>query len=69
MKPTKNITTLERRYDNLGVDVTTVVNTVEGYLIAEDFQCRSCGTNFSPDAKRVRNRHRCPNGCNAGKSL
>ncbi len=69
MKPTKNITTLERRYANLGVDVTKVVASLEDVLIADGFLCRSCGTCFFPDAKRVRNRHRWPSGCNAGKTL
>lgn len=64
MKPTKNLETLGRRYATLGVDVTGTVTTADGDLIAGGFRCRSCGTEFLPDAARLRNRHRCPNGCN-----
>lgn len=63
MKPTKNLNTLERRYSRLGVMVTkTAVNT-DGHLIAGGFRCCKCGTEFLPNAKQIRNRHRCPNGC------
>ncbi len=69
MNATRNFTTLERRYDKLGARVTKVVATVEGYVIAEGFQCHSCGACFVPAAERIRNRHRCPNNCNAAKTL
>lgn len=64
MKLTKNPETLGRRYAALGVDVIRTVTTADGDLIADGFRCRSCGTVFLPDAARLRNRHRCPNGCN-----
>lgn len=64
MKPTKHITTLERRYHKLGVDVVKVLSTVDGDLVADGFRCRTCGTVFMPDGPRIRNRHRCPYGCN-----
>ena len=64
MKATKNIETLERHYDKLGVDVVKVERTLEGDLIADGFCCKTCGNLFMPDGPRVRNRHRCPNGCN-----
>lgn len=63
MKPTKNLKTLEQRYSQLGVTVTNTVATTEGYLVANGFRCCKCGTVFFPNAKQVRNRHRCPNGC------
>jgi hypothetical protein len=55
---------IERRYAKLGVDVTKVVTTIDGSLIADGFRCHFCGTVFLPDATRQRNRHRCPRGCN-----
>ena len=63
MTPTKNHNTLERRYSRLGVTVTKTVVTTDGYLVAVGFRCCKCGTEFFPDAMRVRNRHRCTNGC------
>lgn len=63
MKPTKNLNTLKRRYSQLGVTVTKTVATTEGHLVADGFRCRKCGTQFFPDARQLRNRHRCPNGC------
>ena len=68
MKPTKNLNTLKRRYSRLGVMVTKTVATTAGHLIADGFRCCKCGTGFFPDAKQVRNRHRCPNGCKPGTS-
>lgn len=64
MKLTKNSETLERRYAKLGVDVIKVVRTLEGHLVADGFRCRYCGTTFLPDGPHIRNRHRCPYGCN-----
>ena len=64
MKLTKNSETLERRYAKLGVDVIKVVRTLEGCLVADGFRCHVCGTTFLPDGPRIRNRHRCPYGCN-----
>ena len=64
MKLTKNSETLERRYAKLGVDGINIVRTLEGYLVADGFRCRVCGTRFYP-GPRIRNRHRCPNGCNS----
>jgi len=64
MKLTRNMETLERQYAKLGVDVIKVVHTLEGYLVADGFRCRVCGTMFLPDGPRIRNRHRCPYGCN-----
>jgi hypothetical protein len=64
VKPTKNHEALARRYAALGVDVTRTVTTADGDLIADGFRCRSCGVVFLPDTARLRNRHRCPNGCN-----
>ena len=63
MRFAKNMETLERRYAKLGVDVINVVRTLEGYLVADGFCCRVCGTRFLPGSK-IRNRHRCPYGCN-----
>lgn len=63
MKPTKNLNTLKRRYSQLGVTVTKTVVTTEGHLVVSGFCCCKCGTQFFPDAKQLRNRHRCPNGC------
>lgn len=63
MKPTKNLNILERRYSCLGVTVTKTVVTTEGHLVAHGFRCCKCGTEFFPNVKQVRNRHRCPNGC------
>lgn len=68
MKPTKNLNTLNRRYSRLGVTVTKTAATTEGHLIADGFRCCKCGTVFFPEAKQVRNRQRCPNGCNLGAS-
>lgn len=64
MKLTRNPVTLERWYAKHGVDVINVVRTLEGYLVADGFRCRVCGTTFLPDGPRIRNRHRCPYGCN-----
>lgn len=63
MKFTKNMETLERRCAKLGVDVINVVRSLEGYLVADAFRCRVCGTRFWP-GPRIRNRHQCPYGCN-----
>lgn len=65
-KLTKNTETLERRYAKLGVNVLNVVRTLEGYLVADGFRCRVCGTSFLP-GRRIRNRHRCPYGCNRAR--
>lgn len=62
MRLTKNVETLNRRFDKLGVSVVKVASTVEGYLIADGFRCHSCNTVFMPNG--IRNRHRCPYGCN-----
>lgn len=69
MKLTRNMETLERSYAKLGVDVVKVETTLDGDLVADGFRCQTCGTVFMPDGPRVRNRHRCPYGCNKGFSL
>jgi hypothetical protein len=70
MKPTtKKLDTLKRRYAKVGVDVTDWVQSIDGEFIATQFCCVECGTTFAPDAKRVRMRHYCPNGCNKGLRL
>lgn len=66
MKPTRNMDTLERRYHKLGVDVVKVERTLDGEFVANGFCCKTCGTVFIPHGPRIRNRHRCPNGCNKG---
>jgi hypothetical protein len=65
MTPTRNPETLERQYRRKGVEVTKTASTADRYLIAEGFRCCACGTAWSPDAGLVRNRHVCPNKCNA----
>jgi hypothetical protein len=69
MRQTKNVETLERWYDLVGVDVRGFVRDVDDYLIADCFTCRECGCTFTVDANRARNRHRCPYGCNKGLRL
>jgi hypothetical protein len=65
----KKLEILQRRYEALGVRVEQHVVDMVGYLIGTTFRCNECGCQFSLDAKRARNRHRCPNNCNKGLPL
>lgn len=60
---------MERQYAKVGVDIYACEWAVDGEPVATGFRCQTCGCAFSPDAKRSRNRHRCPNNCNADLTL
>lgn len=69
MRTYKTIDQANETYGPLGVHVHDAARTADKKLLPTHFNCLDCGLTFSPDAKKVRNRHQCPNGCNKGKTL
>jgi hypothetical protein len=55
---------LQRKFTRVGARVVSWQYDLNGKPIANGFLCVKCGQVFYPEAKRQRNRHRCPNACN-----